>query len=47
MKRTGSVFSRGKGKNKTWARFIYIDEEGVRHDLQRKATTKSLCTKSA
>jgi hypothetical protein len=42
MKCTGSVFSRGKGKAKTWwARFSYTDEEGVRHDLQRKATSKA------
>jgi integrase len=42
MKRTGSVFSRGKGKNRTWwARFIYVDEAGVRHDLQRKADSKA------
>lgn len=42
MRRTGSVFSRGKGKAKTWwARFIYVDEAGVRHDLQRKAQSKA------
>lgn len=41
MKRTGSVFSRGKDKHKTWwARFIYVDESGVKRDLQRKATSK-------
>ena len=42
MKRTGSVFSRGEGKNRTWwARFIYVDETGKRRDLQRKATSKA------
>lgn len=42
MKRTGSVFSRGKGKNKTWwARFIYVGDAGVRHDLRRKGQSKS------
>lgn len=42
MKRTGSVISRGKGKNRIWwARFIYVDESGVRHDLQRKGTSKA------
>ncbi|HEV7859082.1 MAG TPA: tyrosine-type recombinase/integrase [Pyrinomonadaceae bacterium] len=42
MKLTGTVFSRGKGKDRTWwARFIYTDEAGVRHDLQRKATSKA------
>lgn len=42
MKRSGSVFSRGEGKNRTWwARFIYVDESGARRDLQRKATSKA------
>ena len=42
MKRSGNVFSRGGGKARTWwARFIYFDEAGKRHDLQRKATSKA------
>ncbi len=42
MRRTGTVISRGEGKNRVWwARFIYIDEQGVRHDLQRKAQSKA------
>lgn len=42
MKRTGSAISRDKSKDRVWwASFIYVDEEGVRHDLQRKATSKA------
>ena len=42
MKRTGSVFSRGEGKDRTWwARLIYTDEGGKRRDLQRRATSKA------
>lgn len=42
MKSASSIFSRGTGKDRTWwARFIYVDESGVRHDLQRKAASKA------
>lgn len=42
MKPAGSVISRGTCKNRAWwARFIYVDESGMRHDLRRKATSKA------
>ncbi len=43
MKRSATVFSRGKGKDRTWwARFIYVDElTGKRRDLQRRAESKA------
>jgi integrase len=36
--RTGSIFKRTKGKKTTWwARLTYIDDQGKRRDLQRRA----------
>jgi hypothetical protein len=41
MKRTATVISRGKGRDKTWwARLIYVDEAtGKRRDRQRRAAS--------
>jgi hypothetical protein len=36
--RTGSILKRRKGKTFTWwARLTYVDDQGKRHDLQRRA----------
>jgi integrase len=43
MRRTATVISRGKGRNKTWwARLVYIDEAtGKRRDRQRRAQSQA------
>ena len=36
--KTGSIFKRKSGKKITWgARLVYIDDQGKRRDLQRRA----------